>query len=138
MAKRDNIPSNDVVTREESMSEPLTVLIIEDEALIAANLEMILEDAGHVPAGWATTSEEALSLAAESAPRIAIVDIQLRNGDDGIAVAAEIQHLYGTEIVFVTAQTDPRTIARAKAVEHRAFVAKPYSRSGILAALGAG
>jgi DNA-binding NarL/FixJ family response regulator len=117
------------------MSEPLTVLIIEDEALIAANLEMILEDAGHLAVGWATNAEEALSLAAASTPRFAIVDIQLRNGDDGITVAAEIQERFGTQIVFVTAQTDPRTIARAKAIRHRAYVAKPYNGSTILKAL---
>jgi CheY-like chemotaxis protein len=117
------------------VAEPLSVLIIEDEALIAANLEMILEDAGHHPAGWATNAAEAFELAQSRMPRFAIVDIQLRNGDDGVAVAAEIRERFGTQIIFVTAQTDPRTIARAKAVEHRAFVAKPYNRSAILAAL---
>lgn len=117
------------------MSPPLRVLIIEDEGLIAANLEMILEDAGHLIVGWATDSAEALALAEGGAPQVALVDIQLRNGDDGIALARQLQQRFGTEIIFVSAQSDARTMARTGEVLHRAFVAKPYTRSAILHAL---
>lgn len=117
------------------MNQPLTVLIVEDEGLIAANLEMILEDAGWCVVGWATDAAEAFSIARSNPPRVAVVDVQLRNGDDGIALAAEMQERFGTEIIFVTAQTDPRTVSRARSIKHRAFVGKPYTRSAIIAAL---
>lgn len=116
------------------MSRTLRVLIIEDEALIAANLEMLLEDAGHLVVGWATDAAEARRLAHAEKPDVAIVDIQLRAGDDGIVVAAELRER-GVEVVFVTAQTDPSTVARARAVAHRAYVAKPYTSRQILDAL---
>ena len=73
------------------MGSGRTVLIIEDEALIAVNLEFLLEDRGFQVTGWATNSAEAIQLAEASTPSAAVVDIQLRGGDDGIALAAELQ-----------------------------------------------
>ncbi len=113
---------------------PPKVLIIEDEALIAANLEMVLEEAGCEVVGWATDAREAEEIARQHRPQVAVVDIQLRNGDDGIELASELQKA-GVEVIFVTAQSDPATIARARAVPHRAYVAKPYKAETIIAAL---
>jgi two-component system, response regulator PdtaR len=117
------------------MPSPARALIVEDEALIATSLESILESAGCEVVGWATDAVEARELAAAHAPDIAIVDIQLRGGEDGIALAAELHHERGIVIVFVTAQTDPATVARAKAVPHHDYVSKPYTAARILAAL---
>lgn len=102
------------------------VLIVEDEALVATGLEMDLEDAGVDVVGWATHRAEALSLAAERRPTLALVDIQLRGGEDGVALAAELHATHKVEIVFLTAQTDPVTRGRAQAVPHRAYLRKPY------------
>lgn len=117
------------------MTSSLTVVIIEDEALIAANLEMLLEEAGCTVVGWAVDAAEAWALVEAHRPEVAIVDIQLRNGDDGIALAAELHERFATEVIFVTAQTDPATVARAKEVKHRAYVSKPYTPNTILSAL---
>ena len=112
-----------------------TILIVEDEALIATNLEMLLEENGYTVVGWATNVKEAQRAAEEHRPSTAIVDIQLRGGDDGIALAAEIRERFGIEIIFVTAQTDPATIERAKSVTHLAYINKPYSEQALLDAL---
>ncbi len=117
------------------MTRPLRIVVIEDEAIIAANLEMILEDAGCEVVGWAADSAEARALVQRASPEVAIVDIQLRKGDDGIALAAELQARFGIEVIFVTAQTDPLTVARAQDVRHRAYVSKPYTAKAILSAL---
>jgi two-component system, response regulator PdtaR len=117
------------------MSGVPRALIVEDEALIATSLESILESAGCEVVGWATDSAEARELAATHAPDFAIVDIQLRGGDDGIRLAAELHRERAITIVFVTAQTDPATIARAKSVPHHAYVSKPYTSDRIVAAL---
>jgi len=112
-----------------------TILIVEDEALIATNLEMLLEDSGFVVVGWATNAQEARRAVEAQRPSAAIVDIQLRGGDDGIALAAELHARFGIEIVFVTAQTDPATIERAKSVAHRAYINKPYNEQALVEAL---
>ena len=113
---------------------PPKVLIIEDEALIATNLEIILEQAGCAVIGWATDASEAWEIAQRHRPQVAIVDIQLRNGDDGIELASKLQK-DGVEVIFVTAQSDPATIARAQAVPHRAYICKPYRAEKIVDAL---
>ena len=112
-----------------------TVLIVEDEALIAADLEMLLEDNGYEVVSWATNIAEAVRAAEFSRPAIAIVDIQLRGGDDGIALAEDLHRRYATDIIFVTAQADPSTVARARQVPHRAYINKPYSEKILLEAL---
>ena len=119
------------------MGSGRTVLVIEDEALIAASLEFLLEDHGFQVTGWATNSAEAIRLAEASAPSAAVVDIQLRGGDDGVALAAELHRRFATEIVFVTAQTDPATMERARHVAHRAYIKKPYDEQAIVEALSA-
>ncbi len=111
----------------------LSVLIVEDEALVATGIEMDLEDAGVEVVGWATHRAEALSLAAERRPTLALVDIQLRAGEDGVALAAELHAEHGVEIVFLTAQTDPATRDRAQAVPHRAYLRKPYNAEHLVA-----
>ena len=112
-------------------------MIVEDEALIATNLEFLLEDNGFQVVGWATNAEEAIRAAEARTPSAAVVDIQLRGGDDGIALAAELHRRFATEIVFVTAQSDPATVERARHVAHRAYINKPYSDREIVEALRA-
>jgi DNA-binding NarL/FixJ family response regulator len=119
------------------MSSGRTVLIVEDEALIATNLEILLEDNGFHVVGWATNSVEAIRAAEASTPAAAVVDIQLRGGDDGVALAAELHRRFGIEIVFVTAQTDHATVERARQVAHRAYINKPYNEQALVEALSA-
>lgn len=114
------------------------VLIVEDEAMVATGLEMDLEDADIEVVGWATHGAEALRLAAEHHPTVALVDIQLRAGDDGVAIAAELHARHQVEIVFLTAQTDPATQARARAVPHRAYLRKPYNPEHLVSAVRMG
>lgn len=108
------------------MTEPLRVLIIEDEAVLVMQLEMLIEDAGHVVVGSAFSATEAIGLAYETLPDVAFVDLQLRGRSSGLEVARALRDLEGTTIVFVTANTAmlPDDFAGAAAV-----VAKPFSGS---------
>lgn len=115
------------------MSSPPRVLIVEDEALIATDLEIVLEDAGIVVVGWATNGAEAKALAGEHCPDLALVDIQLKRGEDGLELAKELYACHGVRIVFLTAQSDPATVARAQTVTHHAYLTKPYSPSNLVA-----
>lgn len=110
----------------------LRVLIVEDEAFIALELECLLEEAGYLPVGVATRSSEAIALARDLAPDIALVDIHLADGPTGVAVAQALSARPGTTVLFTTANAKrvPPDFAGAAGI-----IAKPYSERVIRAAL---
>ena len=85
------------------MSEPLRVLIAEDEALILMQLEFLIEDAGHPVVGTAATSDEAIALARETRPDLVFVDLQLRGGSSGLDIVRALRDEAAMVLVFVTA-----------------------------------
>lgn len=111
---------------------PLRVLIVEDEALLAMQLDALLMDAGHEVVGWAMNADEAMQIFHHAKPDLAFVDLQLGEGPSGIDVAREIQATDSSVVVFVTANSKmlPDDFAGAIGV-----ISKPYSMQGIEAAL---
>ena len=115
-----------------ALRPPLRVLIVEDEALLAMQLEALLADAGHEVVGWAMTSQEALQIFHQMKPDLVFVDLQLADGNTGIEVARQIQATDSPAVVFITANSRmlPEDFAGALGV-----IGKPYSMQGIQAAL---
>ncbi len=103
------------------------VLIVEDDFLIAYDLEAALTDAGYKVVGVAASVDEALALAAESAPSIAIMDIRLAGERDGIDAALELFNVYGLRCVFASAHSDVEARRRAAAAHPLGWIEKPYS-----------
>jgi len=114
---------------------PLRVLIVEDEAVAAMFLSDIVEDLGHVVCAVASSVQEADAAAATHDPDVALVDINLGRGGDGVAAAAILAARHGTAHIYATAYTDPATVARAAATGPLGFLAKPYSDRDVVAAL---
>lgn len=81
------------------------ILIVEDEYLVAANVEAALEERGFETVGIAPDMEAALSLAA-SKPDLALVDIHLRDGPTGPEIARRLAEEYGVRVLFVTANSN--------------------------------
>jgi DNA-binding response OmpR family regulator len=110
----------------------LRVAIVEDEALLAMELESILADAGHLVAGHATDSRGALELISTAKPDLVLLDIHLHDGPTGVSVAEELQRADAPAVVFLTANISrvPEDFAGALGV-----IAKPYSIAGVEAAL---
>lgn len=81
--------------------QPLRVLIVEDEALVALEIETILTQAGHQPVAIADDVPSALAVVDEAQPDIALVDIQLARGASGLTVAAELK-ARGIPTLFAT------------------------------------
>ena len=79
----------------------LNVLIVEDEALVALELEFMLEEAGHTPIGHADNLGSALEVIDRVRPDIALVDIQLAFGESGLRVAQEL-HGRNIPVLFAT------------------------------------
>ncbi|GJD47972.1 Protein-glutamate methylesterase/protein-glutamine glutaminase [Methylobacterium crusticola] len=110
----------------------LRVLIVEDEAFIALELECLLEEAGHVPVGIAGHSAQAIALGRDQRPDVALVDVHLVDGPTGIAVARALSAQPETTVLFTTANAKrlPEDFAGAAGV-----IAKPYSERVVRAAL---
>ena len=112
---------------------PLGVLIVEDEALLAMDLEAMVEDTGHTVIGEAASLPDVADLTDTLHPAIAFVDIQLAKGTSGLDVARLIGERWpGTIIVFVTA--NPLKIPSDFGGAH-GVIAKPFSRSGLMSAM---
>ncbi|MCB8821844.1 response regulator [Microvirga rosea] len=110
----------------------LRILIIEDEILIALELETLLQEAGHDVVGVAPSSSEALKLARNLKPDLAFVDIHLADGPTGVDVARQLTSQLGTTVLFMTANTKriPEDFAGARGV-----ISKPYTERGVREAL---
>ena len=116
-----------------SSEKPLRILIVEDEILIALELESLLQDLGHDVVGMAASSGEALSLGQELKPDLAFVDIHLADGPTGVDVARHLAAQHRVTVLFMTANTKriPEDFAGAWGV-----IAKPYTERGVREALG--
>jgi DNA-binding response OmpR family regulator len=109
-------------------AEPrVRVLLVEDEILISDLIEMILESTRFEVIGTAETGAQALALAERARPELALVDINLKGGMDGLEVAARLRELCDPQIVFATGSNDPSTRVRVDALAPAGFLAKPFT-----------
>jgi CheY-like chemotaxis protein len=108
----------------------LKVLVVEDEPIIALDLERILTNAGHETIGPASTLEQALAYAPMS--DVAFVDLGLADGPSGGSLARRLMDRFGIKVIFVTG--DSRSVGHGLegAVE---IIGKPFTDDRILAAL---
>ncbi|SIP96957.1 PAS domain S-box-containing protein/diguanylate cyclase (GGDEF) domain-containing protein [Alkalispirochaeta americana] len=102
------------------------VLIVEDEKIIALDLQRRLEKFGYRVVALCATADEAVAQALEHCPDIILMDIMLGGDRDGIDAAIEIKERQSTPIVFLTAYADDNTVARAKKAEPVGYVLKPF------------
>lgn len=102
------------------------ILIVEDEAAVVLDLEGTLARLGYEVAGVCATGEDAVAFAASLTPDLVLMDIRLAGPMDGIEAAAAIRAQDGAPIVFLTAQGDKQTLARARVSEPYAYVLKPF------------
>jgi len=109
------------------------VLIVEDEYLVASELEAALTAAGLEVVGVAASAEEASVLAAAHSPSLAIMDIRLAGKRDGVDSAVELFRDYGLRCIFATAHADDEERHRAAAAKPLAWLQKPYSIASVLA-----
>jgi DNA-binding LytR/AlgR family response regulator len=114
-------------------AQMLKVLIVEDEALLAMDIESMVQDAGHAIVGEAASVREVAALPADIWPTLALVDIQLDEGSNGLDASAVIRDRWpDAAVVFVTA--NPGKIPKDFAGAH-GVIAKPFSRNGLVTAI---
>jgi len=117
-------------------AEAVTLLIVEDDWLIAAEIEASVQAAGFRVAGTAVSADEAIALAERHRPDLVLMDIRLLGPRDGIDAAIEIRQRLDIPSLFVSAhQNDPGTGARARAARPLGWVAKPFSARQLVEAV---
>ena len=109
------------------------VLIIEDEPIIAADLEAIVGELGHHVAATATTHKEAVDLARRAPPGLVLCDIQLADDSSGLEAAEEILTELDVPVIFVTAF--PERLLTGERREPVYLVTKPFQPSALKAAI---
>lgn len=112
-----------------------SILIIEDDALVASSIQEVLEELGFAVAGIASSGPEALSLVSREVPDLALVDIRLAGSMDGIELAGELLRRFNVRSIFLSGAFNTETMARARRVEPLGFLAKPFRPSQVFNAL---
>ena len=109
------------------------VLIIEDEPLIAMDIETIVRDLGHDVTGVAVTRDEAFGLAMEDRPGLVLADIQLADDSSGIDAVKDILAEFDVPVIFITAF--PERLLTGERPEPTFLITKPFQRSTVKAAI---
>jgi signal transduction histidine kinase/DNA-binding NarL/FixJ family response regulator len=103
------------------------ILVVEDESIVALDLQSSLEHLGYEVVGTAGTGEDAVRIAERDTPDLVLMDIQLRGGMDGTAAADEIRRRFRIPVVYLTAYSDEATLQRAQVSEPYGYLLKPFA-----------
>ena len=107
--------------------ETANILVCEDERLIARDIEAALSRNGYRVVGIAANGEEAIRIAKEKLPDLALMDIRLKGPLSGIEVAGTLVDELGIPSIFLTAYADDDTLSHAKATQPLSYLVKPFN-----------
>ena len=103
------------------------ILVVEDEPLIAADIQDVLLGFGYEVPPAAATMADAISSVAQFRPDLVLMDVRLKGGDDGVTTAAAIRERWSVPVVFLTSHADDATLARAEGVQPFGYLLKPFN-----------
>ncbi len=107
-------------------SSQISVLIVEDELIVAHSLQARLERHGYRVIALARSGDDAIAAVSRSRPDLILMDIRIAGDIDGIAVAERIRAEHDVPVIFLTAYSDDETLARAKITEPFGYIIKPF------------
>jgi hypothetical protein len=105
---------------------PAQILIVEDKAIVAKDIQNSLKRLGYHAPAIATSFEQALEKVAELRPDLVLMDIRLKGALDGVAAAAEIRSRFDIPVIYLTAHADEETLRRARLTEPFGYILKPF------------
>ena len=108
------------------------ILIVEDEAIIALEIKLCLQKAGHEVCGLAICSREALRILEQDMVDLILIDISINGGVDGIELAKIVKDRHGIPFIYLTGNSDEETRKRAMATSPSGYIVKPFSWQEIL------
>ena len=115
------------------MERSASILIVEDEPIIADDIEMILQKNGYTVSEIVDNSLDAIDHLEGNRPDLVLLDINIAGDRDGIWLAEQINKHYKLPFVFLTSYYDEKTLNRAKATAPRGYIVKPYDEGDLIA-----
>lgn len=112
----------------------ISVLVVEDDYLVALETREILESAGYAVPAVVPSGSKALAVTAEQKPSVALVDISLVGDMNGIETAVELAAL-GVPTIFATGHSNREILAKGEAARPVAWLFKPFSEQDLLRAI---
>jgi two-component system, response regulator PdtaR len=113
----------------------ISVLVVEDDNVLAKIAETRLQNIGYDLCGRATTAAEAMTIVVNNKPDIVLMDITIKGDVDGIDTANMIKKGFNIPVIFLTSHSDQEFLKRAKATHPDGFVTKPYSDDNLRVAI---
>ena len=111
------------------------ILVVEDEGVVARDIQSTLTSLGYDVPAIAFSGEEAVRKAEEIQPDLVLMDIVLRTDPDGVEAARQIRDRFDVPVVYLTAYADEETLQRALATGAFGYVVKPFSERQLRAAI---
>jgi two-component system, LytTR family, response regulator LytT len=106
--------------------EKLNVFIVEDESIVAKDIQNSLTKLGYNVVGTANNGKEALERISELNPDLVLMDIQIKGNMTGIEVSEKVKEKMHIPVIFLTAYADEGTLSRAKITEPYGYILKPF------------
>lgn len=114
------------------------ILIVEDESIIAKDIQSILTEAGYEVPYFASNSKDALKYIEEIKPDLILMDVIIKGPVDGVTTAQIINQLYDIPIIFLSAYSDNHTLERAKQTSSFGYLLKPCDERELVIAVDFG
>jgi two-component system, response regulator PdtaR len=121
--------------RNQLTNDPVRILIVEDDLLIASEMEATLTEAGAIVTAIARSADEALKRCEAYRPTLALIDVELPGARDGIELAVELAERLGIRSIFVTGHSHPESVLRAAPAKPLSWIKKPFGPGSIVAAV---
>jgi signal transduction histidine kinase len=109
------------------MNAPTRILIVEDESIVAFNLQQRLMQLGYDVPHVAVSGQESLDLVSQSPPDLVLMDIHIEGEMDGIEVAARLNESHPVPVIYLTAYSEDSTLERARKTRPYGYLIKPFS-----------
>jgi len=110
----------------ESMLSKIRVLVVEDEVVVAEDLQQRLVALGFEVAGAADTAADAVRIAASTRPDVALMDIMLHGRPEGIDAAERLRSELDMPVIYLTAHSDSATLQKARLTDPAGYIVKPF------------
>ncbi len=127
-----------MVAELEELQEDVSVLIVEDERIVAKDIEQTILGLGYQSAGIASSCDKAVELAQRVRPTIVLMDIRIKGPVDGVETAVQLRKFLDVPVIFLTAHADTATLARAAQTSPYGYLLKPVRSSDIQSAIAVG
>lgn len=107
------------------------ILVVEDEAIIAMDIQCILQKIGYADSEVVFSGEESIRKVASGRPHLVLMDIKLKGKMDGIQAAKQIFYEYHIPVIYITAFGDEKTLKKANGSARYGYVTKPFEESDL-------